>query len=135
MRIYPWRRFRSFRRLSDNFKIEILLPAGVAWYKQLRRRRRSSDAWRVVWGNAWSQQHTLTGGRRSVPTRRTPKPGEEVREQQTLYLRPGLRRRLRIAAAILDVEISNLVDDALTGHLEALSAQRVAQGHPPLPDD
>jgi hypothetical protein len=46
-----------------------------------------------------------------------------------------LRKRLRVAAAILDVEISNLVDDALTGYLDDLNAKRVAQGQPPLPTD
>jgi hypothetical protein len=70
-----------------------------------------------------------------MPTRRRPQPGEEPRAQQTLYLRASLRKRLRVAAAILDVEISNLVDDALTRYLDDLNAKRVAQGQPLLPTD
>jgi hypothetical protein len=70
-----------------------------------------------------------------MPTRRTPQPGEERRDQQTLYLRPSVRKRLRIAAAMLDVEISNLVDEAITRHLDAINAERVANGQAPLPTD
>jgi hypothetical protein len=68
-----------------------------------------------------------------VPTRRTPRPDEEARDQQTLYLRRSLRKRLRVAAAVLDQEISTLVDEAISRHLDEIDRRRQADGLPPLP--
>ncbi len=70
-----------------------------------------------------------------MPTRRSPRPDEEARHQQTLYLRRSLRKRPRIAAAVLDQEISTLVDDAISRHLEEIDRRRQAEGLPPLPFD
>jgi hypothetical protein len=52
---------------------------------------------------------------------------------QSGKLAPEVRRWLRVCAAFLDAEISALVQDAITDHLDCLDHQRRESGLPPLP--
>ena len=55
------------------------------------------------------------------------------RGQQSVVLPLGLRRRVRVYAAYGGVEISALVEDALTSHLDSVDRERAARGLPPIP--
>jgi hypothetical protein len=55
------------------------------------------------------------------------------RGQQSVQLPLGLRRRVRVYAAYGGVEISALVEDALTTHLARVDRERAAKGLPPIP--
>jgi hypothetical protein len=46
---------------------------------------------------------------------------------------PELRQRLRIWAAYQNREISDLIEEALTAHLDALDRDRAARGYKPIP--
>jgi len=45
----------------------------------------------------------------------------------------GLRQRLRIHAAVLDREISDLISEAVTEYLDRHDQQRAKEGLPPIP--
>jgi hypothetical protein len=53
---------------------------------------------------------------------------------QSVKLPPALRRRLRICAALLEKEISELVEEAIGRYLDEVDRQRRAQGLGPIPD-
>jgi hypothetical protein len=55
------------------------------------------------------------------------------RGQQSVQLSLGLRHRVRVYAAYGDVEISALIEDALTSYLERVDRERAAKGLPPIP--
>lgn len=71
----------------------------------------------------------ISRSRRS--TRRSP--GEEPRATQSVRMRPELRRRLRIWAAYQVRELSDLLEEAVSAHLDALDRARAAQGFKPIP--
>jgi hypothetical protein len=56
------------------------------------------------------------------------------RLDQAVKLSPEVRHRLRVAAAFLEVEISELVQEAITGHLNRLDQERRKRGLAPLPE-
>jgi len=56
------------------------------------------------------------------------------RLHQSVRFSPPLRRRLRLWAAFLDREISEIVEDAVTAHLDTLESERAERRLPPLPD-
>jgi hypothetical protein len=68
-----------------------------------------------------------------MPTRRRADPTGEEREKQAYALPRSLRRRLRVAAAVQDREISSLVEDAIGFYLDHVDQERARQGLPPLP--
>jgi hypothetical protein len=53
---------------------------------------------------------------------------------QTVKLPPALRRRLRICAALLEKEISEVVEEAIGRYLDEVDRARRAQGLGPIPD-
>ena len=55
------------------------------------------------------------------------------RLSQSIRIAPELRQRLRIWAAYLDQEISEVVEDAVTAHLDALDRDREERGLAPMP--
>jgi hypothetical protein len=55
------------------------------------------------------------------------------REKVGIWMPRGLRQRLRIHAAVLDREISELIAEAVTEYLDRHDAQRAAEGLPPIP--
>lgn len=56
-----------------------------------------------------------------------------VRSHQSVKLPRQLRQRLRLWAAFLDKEISEVVEEAVTKHLDDLERQRAERKLPPLP--
>jgi hypothetical protein len=69
--------------------------------------------------------------RRTRPARRD-RAGER-RATQSVRIAPELRQRLRIWAAYQDREISDLIEEAVTAHLDALDRDRAARGFKPVP--
>lgn len=59
--------------------------------------------------------------------------GPRSRSHQSVKLPRQLRQRLRLWAAFLDQEISEVVEEALTKHLDHLERQRAERNLPPLP--
>jgi hypothetical protein len=59
--------------------------------------------------------------------------GSREREKVGIFLPRGLRQRLRIHAAILDREISELISEAVAEYLDRHDQERAAQGLPPIP--
>lgn len=56
------------------------------------------------------------------------------RAQQSVRLSPSLRRRLRLWAAFLDTEISEIVEEAVAARLDAMDRERAHRNLPPLPN-
>jgi hypothetical protein len=67
----------------------------------------------------------------SRPARRAG--GGPGRLSQSIRIAPELRQRLRIWAAYLHQEISTVVEEAVTAHLDALDRDRAARGLAPMP--
>lgn len=62
-------------------------------------------------------------------------PGDRPgRTHQSVKLREPLRRRLRLWAAFLDKEISELVEESVAARLDELDRDRAKRGLPALPD-
>lgn len=59
--------------------------------------------------------------------------GGRDREKVGIWLPRGLRQRLRIHAAVLDREISEVIAQSITEYLDRHDAQRAAEGLPPIP--
>src|SRR5687767_7826042 len=59
---------------------------------------------------------------------------DELRAHQSIKLPLSLRRRLRLWAAFLDVEISELAEEGIGARLDELDAERRRRGLPPLPN-
>jgi hypothetical protein len=59
--------------------------------------------------------------------------GARDREKVGIWMPRGLRQRLRIHAAVLDREISDLIAQAVTELLDRHDAQRAEEGLPPIP--
>lgn len=57
-----------------------------------------------------------------------------TRASQSVKLPVQVRQRLRLWAAFLDQEISELVEEAVTKHLNELDQRRAQRGLPPLPE-
>ena len=68
------------------------------------------------------------GGDESVQTagRRQPK------DKMTVLLSSPVRRRLRVAAAIQDRDISQLIEDAVQVYLDSWERERASRGLPPM---
>jgi hypothetical protein len=58
---------------------------------------------------------------------------ERVREKVGIWMRRDIRRRLRIHAAVLDRDMSDVIEDAVTEYLDRRDAERAAEGLPPIP--
>lgn len=70
------------------------------------------------------------------PARRPRRPrtaGRRRRETLSVRIDPDLRRNIRIWAAFRNQEISDLVENAVASHLDALAEERAAQGLKPIP--
>lgn len=63
----------------------------------------------------------------------SPDSGPRDRSHQSVKLPRQLRQRLRLWAAFLDKEISEVVEEAVTKHLDDLERQRAERKLPPLP--
>ena len=59
--------------------------------------------------------------------------GGRDREKVGIWMPRGLRQRLRIHAAVLDREISEVIAQAVTEFLDRHDAQRAKEGLPPIP--
>jgi hypothetical protein len=59
--------------------------------------------------------------------------GGRDREKVGIWMPRGLRQRLRIHAAVLDREISEVISQAVTEYLDRHDEQRAAEGLPPIP--
>ena len=59
--------------------------------------------------------------------------GARDREKVGIWMPRGLRQRLRIHAAVLDREISEVIAQAVTEYLDRHDQQRAAEGLPPIP--
>jgi hypothetical protein len=69
-----------------------------------------------------------------VLTHRTPpRAARPARATQSVMLSPALRQRLRVWAAFRGVEISQLVEEAVARHLDALDRERESRGLAPIP--
>ena len=68
------------------------------------------------------------GGDESVQTagRRQPK------DKMTVLLSSPVRRRLRVAAAIQDRDISQVIEDAVQVYLDSWERERASRGLPPM---
>ncbi len=64
-----------------------------------------------------------------------PRDPAEPREKAQLFLERSVRRRLRMWAALLDLDLSEIVNDAVREHLDRLDAERAKRGLPPLPQE
>ena len=71
-------------------------------------------------------------GDEDLPSAAEPAGGRD-REKVGIWMPRGLRQRLRIHAAVLDREISELIAEAVTEYLDRHDAQRAAEGLPPIP--
>ena len=68
------------------------------------------------------------------PKRPARRAGSSARRlSQSIRIAPELRQRLRIWAAYLDQELSEVVEEAVTAHLDALDRDRAARGLAPIP--
>ena len=59
--------------------------------------------------------------------------GGRDREKVGIWMPRGLRQRLRIHAAVLDREISDLISEAVSEYLDRHDLQRAKEGLPPIP--
>ena len=59
--------------------------------------------------------------------------GGRDREKVGIWMPRGLRQRLRIHAAVLDREISDLISEAVSEYLDRHDQQRAKEGLPPIP--
>jgi hypothetical protein len=59
--------------------------------------------------------------------------GGRDREKVGIWLPRGLRQRLRIHAAVLDREMSDVIAQSVTEYLDRHDQQRAAEGLPPIP--
>ena len=59
--------------------------------------------------------------------------GGRDREKVGIWMPRGLRQRLRIHAAVLDREISDLISEAVSEYLDRHDQQRATKGLPPIP--
>ncbi len=58
---------------------------------------------------------------------------EGPRERLQVWLKRRTRRRLRLWAALLDQDVSEVADEGLTHYLDWMDQERATQGLPPLP--
>jgi hypothetical protein len=68
-----------------------------------------------------------------VPSSAAPSSTSRVREKVGIWMPRPLRQRLRIHAAVLDREISEVIEQAVTEYLDRHDQQRAAEGLPPIP--
>ena len=54
------------------------------------------------------------------------------REKVQLFLKRLTRKRLRMWAALLDRDMSDLAEEAIAAHLDARDRERAARGLPPV---
>jgi hypothetical protein len=59
--------------------------------------------------------------------------GGRSREKVGIWLPRTVRQRLRIHAAVLDREISEVIEQAITEYLDRHDQQRAKEGLPPIP--
>jgi hypothetical protein len=59
--------------------------------------------------------------------------GGRDREKVGIWMHRGVRQRLRIHAAVLDREMSELIEQAVTEFLDRHDEQRTREGLPPIP--
>jgi hypothetical protein len=57
----------------------------------------------------------------------------QPKDRMTVLLPTAVRRRLRVAAAIQDRDISDVIGQAVQLYLDDWEGQRAARGLPPLP--
>ena len=67
-----------------------------------------------------------------VAAGRLRRPGASPARLAVMMARPQ-RQRLRMWAAFLDRDVSDVVQEAVTGYLDRLDREREKQGLPPLP--
>lgn len=60
-------------------------------------------------------------------------PVGRIREKVGIWMPRELRQRLRIHAAVLDREISEVIAQAVAEYLDRHDVQRAAEGLPPIP--
>ena len=86
----------------------------------------------------WPGRNAVSQIRRATKTR-TPRrrPGRSatgrVREKVGIWMPRAVRQRLRIHAAVLDREISEVIEQAVTEYLDRHDQQRATEGLPPIP--
>jgi hypothetical protein len=68
------------------------------------------------------------GGEESVQTEGRRQP----RDKMTVLISSQVRRRLRVAAAIQDRDISQVIEDAVQLYLESWERERASRGLPPM---
>ncbi|MBV9323141.1 MAG: hypothetical protein JO352_05060 [Chloroflexi bacterium] len=57
------------------------------------------------------------------------------KERMTLFLSRTVRRRLRVMAAVMDRDMSEVIEEALERYIDTYERQRAARGLPPLPTE
>ena len=80
-------------------------------------------------------------GRASAARAEQAQPGEEAaqaggrrqpKDKVSVLMASHIRRRLRVAAAVQDRDISQLIEDAVQLYLDTWERERAAKGLPPL---
>ena len=80
-------------------------------------------------------------GRASAARAMQPEPGEDAaqaggrrqpKDKVSVLMASHIRRRLRVAAAVQDRDISQLIEDAIQLYLDTWERERAAKGLPPL---
>ena len=80
-------------------------------------------------------------GRASAARAEQAQPGEEAaqaggrrqpKDKVSVLMASHIRRRLRVAAAVQDRDISQLIEDAVQLYLDQWEQERAARGLPPL---
>jgi len=57
----------------------------------------------------------------------------QPKDRMSLFLSRPVRRRLRVLAAVMDRDMSEVIEEALERYIDAYEQQRAARGLPPLP--
>jgi hypothetical protein len=87
---------------------------------------------RYVVGPQRRRVNTAAGEDDELPPAAEPVAGRD-REKVGIWMPRGLRQRLRIHAAVLDREISDLISEAVSEYLDRHDQQRAKEGLPPIP--
>jgi hypothetical protein len=56
----------------------------------------------------------------------------QPKERMTVFLSRLVRRKLRVASAVMDRDMSEVIEDAVETYIEAYERERAAKGLPPL---
>ena len=87
---------------------------------------------RYVVGPQRKRANTAAGDDEELSLSAEPAGGRD-REKVGIWMPRGLRQRLRIHAAVLDREISDLISEAVSEYLDRHDQQRAQEGLPPIP--